>query len=132
MSSIIKNELHENYPDFGSFLKAMREDRNVTLRELARKLSVSPPFLSDVEKGRSAPLTKERLEKVAEVLDLSPSERNEMYDIVGKQRNMVAPDVSDYVMGRDYVAAALRTARDLDIGEEEWQRFVEELRQREG
>lgn len=33
---------------------------------------------------------------------------------------------------RDYVSAALRTARDLDAGEEEWQRFVEELRKRKG
>ena len=131
MSSVIKNEIRKNPMDFGPFLKEKREERNVTLRELARKLEVSAPFLSDVEKGRSAPLTKERLERVAEVLDLSPDERNEMYDIVGKQRNTVAPDVSDYVMGRDYVAAALRKARDLNAGEEEWLRFLEDLQQRE-
>ena len=132
MSSVIKNKTHKNTTDFGTFLKEKREDRNVTLRELARKLEVSAPFLSDVEKGRSAPLTKERLERVAEVLDLSQDERNEMYDIVGKQRNTVAPDVSDYVMGRDYVAVALRKARDANFGEEDWQRFIEELKQREG
>ena len=132
MSSINKNEIRENTTNFGSFLKGKREARNVTLRELARKLEVSAPFLSDVEKGRSAPLTKERLERVAEILDLSLDERNEMYDIVGRQRNTVAPDVSDYVMGRDYVAAALRKARDANFGEEEWQRFMEELQQREG
>ena len=131
MSSTIDQEIQGTYIDFGTFLKKKREERNITLRELARKLAVSPPFLSDVERGRSAPLTKERLEKVAEVLGLSPSEQNEMYDIVGKQRNTVAPDVSDYVMGRDYVAAALRRARDLNAGEEEWQRFLADLQQRE-
>ena len=131
MSSTIDQEIHGTHTDFGTFLKKKREERNITLRELARKLAVSPPFLSDVERGRSAPLTKERLEKVAEVLGLSPSEQNEMYDIVGKQRNTVAPDVSDYVMGRDYVAAALRRARDLNAGEEEWQRFLADLQQRE-
>ena len=42
------------------------------------------------------------------------------------------PDLPEYIMNRDYVAAALRTARDLDAGEEEWLRFVEELKQRKG
>lgn len=122
----------KGYENFGSFLQSKREERNITLREMSRKLSVSAPFLSDVEKGRAAPLTKERLEKVAKILDLTEVERNEMYDIVGKQKNIVAPDVSDYVMERDYVSAALRKARDLNAGEEEWRRFVEELKQREG
>ena len=122
----------KGYENFGSFLQSKREERNITLREMSRKLSVSAPFLSDVEKGRTAPLTKERLEKVAQILDLTEEERNEMYDIVGKQKNIVAPDVSDYVMERDYVSAALRKARDLNAGEEEWRRFVEELKQREG
>jgi len=35
-------------------------------------------------------------------------------------------------MSRDYVAAALRTARDLDAGEEEWLQFVKELKERKG
>lgn len=119
------------YETFGEFLQKKREENDITLREMARKLGVSAPFLSDVEKGRAAPLTKERLEKVAIILDLSPEEQNEMYTIVSKQKNIVAPDVSDYVM-RDYVSAALRTARDLNAGEAEWQRFVEELKRREG
>ena len=119
------------YESFGEFLQAKREDRNITLREMAKRIGISAPFLSDVEKGRTAPLTKERLDKVAGILDLSKEEKAQMYTIVGKQKNIVAPDVSDYVM-RDYVSAALRTARDLNAGEAEWQRFVEELKQREG
>ena len=35
-------------------------------------------------------------------------------------------------MEREYVSAALRTARDLDAGEEEWRKFVEDLKQRRG
>ena len=121
-----------NYQNFGEFLTAKREERDLTLRELARQMGVSAPFLSDVEKDRTAPLTKDRLDKVAEILHLDIDERTAMFDLVGKQRNIVAPDLPDYIMGRDYVAAALRTARDLDAGEEEWMKFVEELKKREG
>ena len=55
-------------------------------------------------------------------------EKAEMYDIVGKQRNSVAPDLLDYIKDRDYVSVALRTARDLNASEKEWQQFIEELK----
>ena len=35
-------------------------------------------------------------------------------------------------MKHDYVSAALRTARDLEAGEEEWLKFVEELKKKKG
>ena len=65
---------------FGEYLTQLREAKDVTLRELARKIGVSAPFLSDVEKNRRAPLTAERLEKVAAVLGLSEEEKAEMYE----------------------------------------------------
>ena len=117
---------------FGEYLTAKREEKDITLRELARKLEVSAPFLSDVEKNRRAPLTQERLEKLAEVLSLSVEEKAEMYDIVGRQKGSVAPDLPEYIMERDYVSAALRTARDMNAGEEEWKKFIEDLRRRKG
>ena len=55
-----------------------------------------------------------------------------MYNLAGKKRNAVAPDLPEYIIERDYVSAALRTARDLDAGEEEWMRFVEDLKKRKG
>jgi transcriptional regulator with XRE-family HTH domain len=122
----------KSYENFGQFLANKREERDVTLRELARKLGVSAPFLSDVEKNRCAPLTPERLDNVVNILKLSDAEKNEMYDMIAKQRNSVAPDLPEYIKGRDYVSMALRTARDLDAGEEEWLRFVEDLKKRKG
>ena len=63
---------------------------------------------------------------------VNTDEKTAMFDLVGRQRNTVAPDLPDYIMGRDYVAAALRTARDLNAGEAEWLKFVEDLKKREG
>ena len=117
---------------FGEFLAQRRVERDITLRELARKLEVSAAFLSDVENNRKPPLTADRLEKVANVMLLSVEEKTKMYDLAGKQRNTVPPDLPEYIMERDYVSAALRTARDLDAGEEEWKRFVDDLKRRRG
>ena len=120
------------YASFGAFLTAKREERDLTLREMARKLEVSPAYLSDIEKKRTSTLTKERLDSVAEILCLDRREREEMFDLVGRQKGTVAPDIPAYIYGRDYVAKALRRARDLGAGEAEWMRFVEELERREG
>lgn len=124
--------MEESTLTFGVLLTQLREKHDVTLRELARKIEVSAPFLSDVEKGRKAPLTPEKLEKVAVALNLSEEEKTIMYDTVGRQKNIIAPDIPGYIIERDYVSAALRTARDLDAGEKEWQEFVDELRKRKG
>ena len=117
---------------FGEVLHLLREKKDVTLRELARKINVSAPFLSDVEKGRRAPLTAERLEAVVSALNLDKEEERELYDAAGRQRKTIAPDLPDYIMEHEYVSAALRTARDLDAGEEEWQKFIEDLKKRRG
>lgn len=117
---------------FGEMLTMLREQRDVTLRGLARGIGVSAPFLSDVEKGRRSALTAERIEKVVTVLHLNTDEKTALYNAAGKQKNSIPPDLPDYIMEHEYVSAALRTARDLDAGEEEWQRFVDDLRRRKG
>ncbi|MDL2324613.1 helix-turn-helix domain-containing protein [Ruminococcaceae bacterium OttesenSCG-928-A16] len=120
------------YGSFGEFITVKREGKDFTLREMARILEVSAPYLSDVEKDRRNPFDFDRLEKLASVLELDAGEKDYMFDLAGKGRKTVAPDLPEYIMERDYVSAALRTARDLDAGEEEWMRFVEELKQRKG
>jgi transcriptional regulator with XRE-family HTH domain len=112
---------------FGEYLKHKREEKQISLRELARALGVSAPFLSDVENNRRAPLTEDRLADLAGVLQLSEEEKAEMYDIVGHQKGRLPPDLNVYVNTRPFVNAALRTARNLEASEEDWQRFVDEL-----
>ena len=116
---------------FGKYLSALREGKDVTLRELARQIGVSAAFLSDVEKDRKPPLTAERLVKVVTTLHLSKEEADQLNIIAGKQKGTIAPDLPVYIMN-DFVSNALRTAKDLDAGEEDWLRFIEELKARKG
>ena len=118
--------------NFGEFISQKRVEKQITLRKMADMLGVSAPFLTDVEKDRRNPFDMEKLTQLARILNLSKEENALMLDLAGKKRNAVAPDLPEYIMERDYVSAALRTARDLDAGEEEWNQFVEELRKRKG
>ena len=124
--------MNVQYQNFGEFLQKKREDQQITLRGMAAKLGVSAPYLSDIEKGRRNPPEMDKLDLIASLLLLSDDDKTIMLDLAGKMRNTVAPDLPEYIMGRDYVSAALRTARDLDASEADWLRFVEELKQRKG
>ncbi len=120
------------YKNFGEFLQKKREERQITLRKMAEKLGFTAPSLSDIEKDRRNPPDMDKLEQISAILLLSEEDRTLMFDLAGKKRNSVAPDLPEYIMGREYVAAALRTARDLDADEADWLKFVEELRNRKG
>ena len=117
---------------FGEFIASKREEKKITLREMARLLKITPPYLSDIEKDRRNSPDKDRLDEIAAILFLSEEECSYMYDLAGKKRNSISPDLPDYIMERDYVRAALRKAIDLNIGEEEWTKFIEELEDRRG
>jgi transcriptional regulator with XRE-family HTH domain len=124
--------MNNSFKDFGDFIAKKREEKKITLREMAKLLDISPPYLSDVEKDRRNPFDLEKLELLTNILILSEDDKTIMLDLAGKKRNEVAPDLPEYIMDRDYVSAALRTARDLDAGEEDWLKFVEELKRRKG
>ena len=122
----------ERYSNFGNFINMKRLERKITLREMARRLDCSAAFLSDVEKDRRNPFDMKKLELLSGILVLSEKEKMEMFDLAGKKRKSVAPDLPEYIMDNDFVGAALRTARDLGAGEAEWKKFVDELKQRKG
>lgn len=57
----------------GEFIRQLREKADLSLRELARKLDISPPFLSDIELGRRYP-SEETLESLSTHLHVSVAE----------------------------------------------------------
>ena len=121
-----------NFNTFGEFVVAKRLEKQISLRKLAELMGVSAPFWSDIEKGRKNPPKLEKLEHLARILALTDEENTLMLDLAGKERDAVAPDIPVYIMENDYVAAALRTVRDLGADEKDWDKFVEDLKKRKG
>lgn len=112
---------------FGELLKELRLRHDVTLREAARRTGISAPYLSDMERGRKSAPSRDVLKKLVSALHLEKDEAEQVYDLAGKAQNTIAYDLPEYIMDRDYVAAALRTAKELNAGKEQWEKFVEEL-----
>ena len=116
---------------FGSFLREKRMARGLTLRDMAAKLDLSPVAMSNREKDRRALPSQEYLERMALLLQLDKSEREWMLDLAAKSKqNRVSADLPDYIMDREIVRAALRTAREADATDQEWQDFIDRINRR--
>lgn len=112
---------------FGSYLTTLRKSRRVTLRELAQQIELSASYLTDIEKGRRDSLLLDKLLDISKYLKLTQEEQDKLMNLAGNQRNDIAPDLPEYIAGKDYINAALRMAKDLDAGEEEWLDFIDRL-----
>ena len=117
---------------FGDFIAQKRLERGISLRKMAEQVGLSAPYWSDIEKNRKNPPSLEKLELIATILGLSEDEKTMMLDLAGDGRDTVGPDIPAYIKENDYVAAALRTARDLGASQDDWEKFVADLKNRKG
>ena len=116
---------------FGSFLREKRMARGLTLRGMAAKLDLSPVYMSNIENDRRAAPSQEYLERMAMLLQLDKPEREWLLDLAAKSKqNRVSADLPDYIMDREIVRAALRTAKEADATDQEWQEFIDRITQR--
>lgn len=116
---------------FGSFVRQHRQAMGMTLRGLAARLGISPVYMSNIETDRRTAPTQEYLEKLAKELRLDKAGYEEMLDLAAKSKaQRVSSDLPEYIMERDIVRAALRTAKEVDATDEEWQEFIDRLTKR--
>lgn len=116
---------------FGGFLSEKRKRRDILLKDLAAHLGVSAVYICDVEKDRKAAPKSEHLELIADYLHLNEEERNTMYDLaanVQAYKKGISPDLPDYIMEKDIVRTALRTAKQYDINDDAWAEFIEKIK----
>lgn len=109
---------------FGEFLALKRKDAGITIKDMAQKLKISTAYYSYFESGdRKAP-ERDVQDQIADILELSPPERLQLYDLAGQTRGIVAADLPDYINSNPYVRVALRKARDSKIGMDQWLAFI--------
>ena len=88
---------------FGAYIRSVREERKVGLREMARKIGVSPTYVSKVERDEFAPPAEDKVRKIAEILEMDP---DELLSRAGK----VSSDLTEIIRARPRVLAALLRA----------------------
>jgi transcriptional regulator with XRE-family HTH domain len=111
---------------FGKFIAEKRKAKGITLRGMAADLDITPAYLSDIEKSRRNPPDINMLEKIAARLSLTQKEKEIMFDLAGKDRNEISPDLPEYIMQKPIVTVALRKAREKAT-DDDWAEFIKRL-----
>lgn len=121
---------------FGEYLKQKRLDKEITLRGFAKLVDISPVYLCDLEKGRKAAPSMEVMQKMVSKLALNKEKSERFYDLAALEqtaKNPIPKDLNAFLKDNRVIVSALRTAKDLDATDEEWQDFIDKLRKsREG
>ncbi len=124
--------------EFGKFIDEKRRGRaagggDIMLKDIAKAMEMTATYLSDIIKGRRNPPDMKLLERIALVLQLSSDEKEEMFDLAGRERNETAPDLPGYIMDEDIpnVRLALRRANDKKLGDDFWKKIVQEIDEKE-
>ena len=121
---------------FGEYLKQKRLDKEITLRGFAKLVDISPVYLCDLEKGRKAAPSMEVMQKMVSKLALNKEESERFYALAALEqtaKNPIPKDLNAFLKDNRVIVSALRTAKDLDATDEEWQDFIDKLRKsREG
>lgn len=112
---------------FGEFIKEKRQNKGITLRAFADMIDIAPAYMSDIEKAKRNAPTQEILEKMIKVLELSNEEANQLFDLAASSKDTIAQDLKEYVSDNQSVRVALRKAKDLDLGDDEWIKIIEEM-----
>ena len=117
---------------FGGFLRQKRMSKEITLRKFAELSGLSPVHISNLETNQRHAPKDGALERMAAVLQLSKSDEERFYDLAAASTTSprVSGDLPEYIMGHNLVKAALRTAKDVDATDDEWQEFIDKLKKR--
>ena len=102
----------------GERIKALREEQQVGVRELGRRVDVSAMHISNIEKGKSS-ASAEIIQKIAAALSTDADELLALAD-------QVAPDVADVIHANaQAVPSFLRAAKDLSP--EQWKKLMKQV-----
>jgi transcriptional regulator with XRE-family HTH domain len=92
---------------FGALVRREREAKEIGLREMAKKIGVSPTYLSKVERDEFSPPAEDKVRKIAEIIG---RDADELLALAGR----VASDLTDIIRQRPReMADFLRAAKGL-------------------
>ncbi len=92
---------------FGAFIRRKREEKELGLREMAKKVGISPTYLSKCERDEFPPPAEDRVRKVAEIIGC------DVDDLLARA-GKVSTDVSDIIKRHPVeLTALLRTVKGM-------------------
>src|SRR6476660_1277469 len=103
---------------FGALVRREREAKEIGLREMAKKIGVSPTYLSKIERDEFSPPAEDKVRKIAVILDL---DADELLARAGR----VASDLTDIIRRQPREAASFLRSTGGRLTADQWRELVE-------
>jgi transcriptional regulator with XRE-family HTH domain len=96
---------------FGAFIRRERESKEIGLREMAKKVGVSPTYMSKVERDEFPPPAEDKVRAIAQIIECDVDE-------LLARAGRVSSDITDIIKRHPAVLAALlRTTNGMSAEE---------------
>ena len=92
---------------FGTLLRQLREEKSLRQVDVANAIGVSTVYICDIEKDRRNPPSYKKLQLIAGKLELTEEKTAELFDLAGRARGEVAPDIIAYLVANPAVQASI-------------------------
>ena len=127
--------MKDKHMRFGDYIRKKRlaDPRELTMQNVADHLELSLSYMSDVENRRKRPFAGEKLEQLAEFLNLSEEDTALMFDLASRESREVPFDIEDTLMYEgvgDLIRYATRQSKAGFIQEEDWKTFIRQMEEK--
>ena len=115
---------------FGSYIRALRETNNISLRTLAETLQISAAYLSEIERGtRCAPviatgLPKKMMEELGIEEDAGDTQYHRYCDLAGESRGYSYEEINRYLATQPVLRQVIRLAEQTGKDDAFWHEVI--------
>ncbi len=123
----IIREMEQNHYTFGMAFREIRERQGISIREIARRVTKTPPYIWDIEKGNNRPPARLLLEELLTALELQDeiTVTSFLFDLAAKERGGFPEDIAEYIMKNEALRTLIRRLQKEEKSEQLWRDCVE-------
>ena len=114
--------------NFGQFISDLRSRHSMKGQALAEKVGISRSYLCQLEHGARLNPDADVIIKIVKALDLTKEESANLCDMYAEATGQLSPDIAEYVKSNKLIQKVLRYAHDVDVSNEAWEQFIEQLK----
>ena len=106
---------------FGAFMSSKRLEEQISLRQFAETIKISPEYLSKIENCERPAPSADILTRMSDKLLLSETEKEEFFDLAAKSKSdsSIAVDLIDYIKKNPTIHKTLRVAKRCNATDED-------------